>query len=222
MPSPDVELRITEDPAREVASLLVGAAGNVALSGGSSPRRAYELAAERRRDWSGASFWWGDERCVPPEDERSNYGMARTALLDRVAGPPVVHRIRGELGGEEAARLYDEELHGVRLGLVLVGIGPDGHTASLFPGAPALREQERLAVAAEPGLEPWVERVTLTRPAFAAAEHLVYLATGEEKAQAVRRAFGEPPSEETPSSLVRGRRTTAFLDPAAASLLERR
>ena len=105
------------------------------------------------------------------------------------------------------------------LDLAVNGIGPDGHTASLFPGAAALAERERRAVAAEPGLEPFVARVTLTPPVFAAASLLVYLAIGEAKAEAVRRAFAEEPSAETPASVVRGRRTVALLDPAAAALL---
>jgi 6-phosphogluconolactonase len=108
---------------------------------------------------------------------------------------------------------------GVALDLALMGIGPDGHTASLFPSAPALEERERRAVAAEPGLEPFVPRVTLTSPVFSATGVLVYLATGEEKAEAVRRAFADRPSPATPASLVRGRETIAILDPAAASLL---
>ena len=115
--------------------------------------------------------------------------------------------------------LYDEELDGVTLDLALNGIGPDGHTASLFPGAPALDEQERRAVAAEAGLEPFVPRVTMTPPVFAEAAVLVYLVTGEAKAAAVRRAFADEPSPATPASLIRGRTTIAILDGGAASLL---
>src|SRR5437870_11083426 len=99
----DIELRVVEDPAREVAALLVEAAragDAIFLSGGSTPRRAYELAAAQQADWSRASLWWGDERCVPPWDERSNFRMAREALLDRIAQLPDVHRIRGELSPE--------------------------------------------------------------------------------------------------------------------------
>ena len=130
-----------------------------------------------------------------------------------------MHRIQGELGAPVAAELYDRELAGVTLELALNGIGADGHTASLFPAAPALDEQERRAVAAEPALEPFVERVTLTPPVFAATRLLVYLVTGESKAEAVRRAFAEEPSAETPASLIRGVETIAILDPAAASQL---
>jgi 6-phosphogluconolactonase len=220
--SADVELRVESDDtaaAEAVASLLAAALGNLVLTGGSTPRRAYELAAERRPDWSGVAFWWGDERCVPPDDERSNYRLAREALLDRAERLGPVHRIRGELEPAGAAAEYDRALRGERLDLLLLGIGPDGHTASLFPGAASLRERERLAVDAPAGLEPFVPRVTLTLPALASAELAVFLATGEGKAQAVRRAFAEPPGEETPASLVRGRRTVAVLDRAAASRL---
>jgi 6-phosphogluconolactonase len=164
-------------------------------------------------------IWFGDERAVPSSDARSNFRLARTALLDALSRLPETHRIRGELGAEEAARRYDEELAGVTLDLALNGIGPDGHTASLFPNAPGLEEQERRAVAAEAGLEPFVDRVTLTPPVFAEARVLVYLVTGESKADAVRRAFAEPPAPETPASLIRGRETIAILDAAAASRL---
>ena len=105
----------------------------------------------------------------------------------------------------EAARRYDEALADVTLDLALNGIGADGHTASLFPGSPALSEEERRAVPAEPGLEPFVARVTLTPPVFPATALLVYLVTGAAKAEAVRRALVDEPSPVTPSSLVRGR-----------------
>lgn len=214
-----VDLRVVEDPARAAATLLAQAADHVALAGGSTPARAYELAAELRPDWSGAHVWFGDDRVVPPDDERSNYRLARESLLDRLSVQPAVHRIRSELGAEEAASSYDEELAGITLDLALLGIGPDGHTASLFPHAPALAERERRAVAAEPGLEPFVERVTLTPPVFAATRLLVYLVAGEPKAVAARRAFADDPSPATPASLIRGVETIAILDEAAASRL---
>ena len=219
-----VELVVAEDPeaaALLAAQRLVAAPGpHVALSGGETPRRAYELAAALRPDWSWAQLWWGDERCVPPDDERSNYRLAREALLDRVEVPPAqVHRIAGERPAADAARAYDAELAGVMLDLALLGLGPDGHTASLFPGAPTLLERERRAVPAEPGLDPRVERVTLTVPALA-ARLVVFLVTGAAKAEAAVRAFALRPSEETPASLVRGAQTVAILDRAAAARLE--
>jgi hypothetical protein len=151
----DVEILVFDDEeaaAAACADRLAEAAHaglEIALTGGSTPRLAYELAALREQDWSRAGAWWGDERCVPPDDDRSNYGMAREALLDRVSRPPRVHRIRGELDPTEAAGEYERELGDTRLDLVLLGLGPDGHVASLFPGAPTLRERERRVVAAE-------------------------------------------------------------------------
>ena len=219
----DVDLRILDDPAAAAAELLADAAragARIALSGGSTVGPAFERAAAIEPDWSAVELYWGDERAVPPDDERSNYGIAKAALLDRlVTAPRAVHRIEGERGAEAAAAAYDELLRDVELDLALNGIGGDGHTASLFPQAPALEVADRRAVAAEAGLEPFVPRVTLTPPVFAATATLVYLIAGEGKADAVRRSFAEPPSPATPASLVRGRTTIALLDPAAASRL---
>jgi 6-phosphogluconolactonase len=214
-----VEIRVVDDPAQATAELLVVTAGHVALSGGSSPGRAFEIAAQLRPDWSGAHIWFGDDRAVPPDDELSNYRLAKETLLDRLTVPPEVHRVRGELGAEEAADLYDSELEGITLDLALNGIGPDGHTASIYPNAPALDENERRAVAAEAKWEPFVPRVTMTPPMFTAAGLLVYLVTGEDKADVVRRAFVDDPSPAIPASLIRGRKTIAILDSGAASLL---
>src|SRR5262245_55873008 len=111
----DVDLRIVEDPAREVAALLAEAArhgDSIFLSGGSTPRRAYELAAALEANWFRAGLWWSDERCVPPWDARSNFLLAREALLDQLARLPQVHRIKGELPGAGAATAYDGELRG--------------------------------------------------------------------------------------------------------------
>jgi 6-phosphogluconolactonase len=219
-----VEIRVLDDPAAAAAELIAEAAragGQVALAGGSTVGPAYRRAAQLAPDWSAVEVWLGDERAVPPDDERSNYRTVRETLLDLLESPPAgVHRVEGERGAVEAARRYDEALEGVTLDLALNGIGPDGHTASLFPNADALDEQDRRAVATEAGLEPFVARVTMTRPLFEAAGVLVYLATGVAKARAVRRAFAEEPSPATPASLVRGRRTVALLDRAAAQQLD--
>ena len=128
---------------------------------------------------------------MPPDDERSNYLLAKRALLDRIEQQPSeMHRIRGELGGAAAAAEYDAELEGVRLGLALQGVGPDGHTASLFPSSPTLDERERRAVAAP---HEDVERVTMTLPVLAGAAQVVYLVLGETKAEAVEtRVRGRP------------------------------
>ena len=221
-----VELRVAGDAAAatEAAAALiveaVDAGGHIGLSGGSGPRPTYERIATLRPDWSRIELWWIDERCVPPADGRSNYRIIRESLLDGLARPPaVVHRVRGEAQPEEAAAEYDAALDGVTLGFALMGIGPDGHTASLFPHAPALNETERRAVAAAAGMEPFVPRVTMTPPALSAAQTMVYLVTGERKAEAVERAFGQPPSPDTPASLIRGQHTIALLDEPAASRL---
>jgi 6-phosphogluconolactonase len=225
----DVELRVVPDAAsaaREAAEQLAEIArrgGHIALSGGSTPRRAYKLAALLEPDWGTVEVWWGDERCVPPDDERSNYRLARESLLDHLrVAPQAVHRIRGELTAEEAADLYERELGDTRLSLNFLGIGPDGHTASLFPNAATLDERERRVVPAKPQLEPTVDRVTLTIPALSDAEQVLFLVTGTEKAEAAARAFAWPPSHDAPASLVRstGGRTKAILDAAAAARLE--
>jgi 6-phosphogluconolactonase len=221
----DVELVIVEDEdevAAVVANRLARAArtgGNIVLTGGKTPRRAYEQAAKQAPDWSAVSLWWGDERCVPPDDENSNYGMAKQALLDNLdRWPREVHRIKGELGKERAAEDYEQELGNTQLDLVLLGMGPDGHVASLFPNAPTLRRRKRV-LPAEAGLEPFIDRVTLSVPALRSAREILFLVTGAAKADAARRAFVEKPGPETPASLVRAAsgRTTAILDRAAGA-----
>jgi len=223
-----VELIVLDDEraaARAAGELLAEAArggGEIALSGGKTPERAYETAAKLQPDWTRVGVWWGDERCVPPDDERSNFSLAKRTLLARVARPPAaIHRIRGEADPRQAAAEYDSELRGKRFALNFLGVGPDGHTASLFPDAPGLDEIERLALPAEPRLEPWVPRITLTPPALANADLVLFLVAGEAKAEAVARAFAGPQSRATPASLIRSRdgRTLAILDRAAAALL---
>jgi 6-phosphogluconolactonase len=222
--SRDVEVVVAADAheaAERTAELLAAAArrgGHVALSGGSTPRRAYELAASLEPDWSSVDIWLADERCVPPDDDRANVRLVRETLVATAQRPPVLHPVATDLEPAEAAEAYDDDLIGIALELVLLGLGADGHTASLFPAAPSLDELEPLAVAAEAGLEPWVERVTLTIPALSAACQVVFLAVGSDKADAARRAFSEPPSPATPASLVRSAAgsTVAILDRAAA------
>jgi 6-phosphogluconolactonase len=225
----DAEIEVVEDA--DAAALLVakrlaraaGEGGNVVLTGGSTPRIAYERTALLAPDWSRVEVWWGDERCVRPGDERSNYRMAAAALLDRLSRlPRAVHRIRGELGKDEAAAAYERELDDTRLDLLLLGVGPDGHVASLFPQAPALDERQRCVVGAEARLEPFVDRVTLTLPTLRAAREILFLVTGAAKADAARRAFAGPPDPATPASLVRSERgsTRVVLDRAAAAKLD--
>ena len=226
------DLRVLDDPGPAAADLLsaaAGAGGQIALTGGSTPRSAYERAAVADVQWSRATLWWGDERCVPPDDELSNFGMARASLLEAIPGPPPeVHRMRGELGPREGADAYEAELHEVfgagmpELDLVILGLGADGHCASLFPGQAALEENARLAVGVqEAGMEPYVPRISLTLPVINAAREVVFLVTGEDKADAVARAFEAEPGPETPASLVTptSGRLIALLDRAAASRL---
>ena len=221
MPS-DLEIVVAERPAQDVAERLAAAAragGHIVLTGGSTPRSAYELAAGLEADWRAVEFWWGDERCVPADDERSNYRMAKEALIDRVT-VGAVHRIPGELGREEGAKRYEQELGALELfDLVLLGMGRDGHIASLYPDEPTLDETERRAIGAEAKLEPFVDRITLTLPMLRSAHQVLFLITGADKAEAVRRAFTGEPARSTPASLVRGGRTAAVLDAAAAALL---
>ena len=221
----DLEIVVDADPARVVAERLAEKArggGSIVLTGGSTPRIAYELAASLEPDWSKTELWWGDERCVPADDERSNYGMAKAALLDRLSVPPAaVHRMPGELGKDAGADEYEQELGHAAFDLLLLGLGPDGHLASLYPNQPTLEVDDRRAIGAEAHLEPYVDRITLTIPTLRGAGEVLFLVAGEDKADAVARAFADDPDPATPGSLVRSEtgRTWAVLDPAAASKL---
>jgi 6-phosphogluconolactonase len=224
------DVRVVDDPAAEVAGMLVETAeagGHIVLTGGSTPKKAYQMAAERGVDWSGATVWFGDERCVPPDDERSNFAMANASLLSRLDPPPTVQRIEGELGHEAGAGAYEaavrEHLGGEpRFDLLLLGLGPDGHTASLFPGKPEVEEHGRLVVGVPiAGMDPQVPRISLTLPALNAARAVVFLVTGSEKARAVARAFGDQPDRNLPAARVRPEAgsVTVLLDEAAAAEL---
>ena len=148
-------------------------------------------------------MWLGDERVVPPDDERSNLRMVREALIDRLPEErrPRLMPVDTALGPDAAAAAYESLLRETvgnhpRLDLALLGLGPDAHTASLFPGKPALQETQRLVVGVpEAGMEPRVPRVTLTLPVLNAAREVVFLVSGADKAPAVARAFGAPPDE---------------------------
>ncbi len=225
----DVDIEVVADE-REVALLVAArlaeqahAGGSLVLTGGSTPRVAYRLAAELEPDWSRVELWWGDERCVPPDDQASNYGMAKKALLDRLGQPPAaIRRMRGELGRDEGAAEYKHELDGVgSFDLVLLGLGPDGHIASLFPGFPTLDVTERDVVGSEAGHEPFIDRISLTLPRLCRTRELLFLVAGEGKADAVARALAGDPSHQTPGSLARAAEgvTRAVVDRAAASRL---
>jgi 6-phosphogluconolactonase len=222
------ELRVVEDPAGTVAELLTEAAeggGHVVLTGGSTPRQAYAQAAGA--DWSRATVWFSDERCVPPGHQDSNYGMVEAALLSRLPVAPEVVRMEGELGPDAGAGAYEAEIRS-RLGndprwdLLLLGMGPDGHVASLFPGKPEIEETSRLAVGVPvAGMEPQLPRISLTLPAIDAARAVVLLITGAGKADMVARAFGSSPDESLPVTRVLPRygSLTVILDEAAAAKL---
>jgi 6-phosphogluconolactonase len=203
----------------------------IALSGGSTPRRFHELlAAAEGVDWSRVHVYWGDERAVGPDDEQSNYRMARETLLDHVPLPPAnVHRMQGELPAAEAASAYEELLRETfklsagqlpRFDLLVLGMGADGHTASLFPGTDALEERERLVVANHvPQLE--TTRITLTYPVLNAAAHALFLVAGADKAAALQCVFRPVDAERPPAALVQPTdgAVTWLVDEAAAALL---
>jgi 6-phosphogluconolactonase len=222
------DLRIVENPAAAVAVLLADQAargGSIVLTGGSSVAEAYERAATLQPDWGGVTLWWGDERCVPPDNELSNYRLAKEALLDRIeAQPAEVHRIRGELAPDEAARELDEALAGVQLDLMLLGLGSDGHMASLFAGSPQLEVLDRRATSGPAGLEPFVDRVTMTLPTIQSAAQIVFIVGGADKADAVAAAFEGEPNDKTPASLalLAPVEVKVFLDGPAASKLDTR
>jgi 6-phosphogluconolactonase len=215
------ELNVIDDPAGATAELLAEASGHVALTGGSTPRAAYERAAELRSDWSGVDVWFTDERCVPPDHEHSNFRMVEAALLDRVDGV-TVHRMHGELGPHDGAALYERELAESgpeAFDFMLLGLGPDAHICSLFPGDDALGERERRVVGVETaGMAPLVPRITLTLPVVNASRQIAFLITGPDKAEAAARAFSGRPDPRAPGSLVDGP-VRVLMDAAAAARL---
>jgi 6-phosphogluconolactonase len=225
------QIEVLDDPSAAVGELMAQAAADghhMVLTGGSTPRAAYEHAAGLGADWSRATFWFGDERCVPPDHDQSNFGMAEKALLGRIEAR-AVHRMKGELGPAAGAEDYEQQLRTVfgegtpRLDLILLGLGPDAHCASLFPGDSALGETERIVTGVEvPGMAPLVPRITFTLPLLNAGLEVVFLVAGEEKAEAAARAFGGlRPGPDAPSSLVRPESGSlrVLLDRAAAAHL---
>ncbi len=211
----NADVRVRPDPetlSRAVAHALVsrisdgvtrGTRFSLALAGGSTPRTLYRLLATEYQDripWAQVHLFWGDERYVPPDDPRSNYRLVRESLLDHVAIPEGnVHPMPTDRPDpDDAARAYERTLREYfpeswpRLDLVLLGMGPDGHTASLFPGSPALQERERWVVAVQAPIDP-PRRLTLTLPVLNRAASVFFLVTGPEKANALRRALTGPP-----------------------------
>lgn len=226
--------------AADIADLIAerlthSAVFTVALSGGETPRAlGRALAGERREqiDWERVHFYWGDERYVPPEDPRSNFRMAREALLARVPTPPWnIHPMRTNLPDpEEAARLYEAELRRhfappwPAFDLALLVLGREGHTASLFPGSPGLFEQTRWVLAVRAPVDPPV-RLTLTLPVFNHARRVCFLVAGEEKAEALGRVLsGAGTVEQLPAAGVRPLQGPPefWADSAAAARVARR
>jgi 6-phosphogluconolactonase len=228
-----LQIEVLDEPARACSAMLLSAAlggGDLVLTGGNTPRPAYEELARAVRavghDLRGSTVWFSDERCVAPDDELSNYRLVKQSLLDPLSDlpRPAVRRIRGELGPADAAEAYERELDEAgepEFALVLLGLGPDGHLASMFPHQASLSERSRLVLGVEEaGLEPFVPRVTLTLPALANAEQVVFLVTGKDKAHAVAAAFGPnaTPDPHIPASMLvpLAKELIVLLDPAAA------
>ena len=209
MPETAPEIVVLPDPtalAREATDRFVALARSaiaaqarftVALSGGSTPKLLYEQLVTRPIEWQHIHVCWGDERCVPPDHPDSNFGMAQRALLSHVDIPAQnVHRLQGELEPVQAAQHYEAELHALfgaqpRFDLILLGMGTDAHTASLFPGTLALHEQQHWVVA------HYVEklqanRLTLTLPIINDAANVIFLIAGAYKAAALRSVWHGP------------------------------
>jgi len=205
----------------------------VALSGGTTPQEAYGRLSDpmlaTKVSWRNVHLFWGDERCVPPEHPDSNYRMARKTMIQKVPIPQAnVHRIQGELDPDLAAEAYVEELQSVfgseerpRFDLIFLGLGEDGHTASLFPSSLALRETEHWVLAVfEEADQAW--RVTLTPPVLNAARQLSFLVSGESKAARLQEVLeGEPQAEPLPAQLIQplNGQVTWLVDKAAAAKL---
>ena len=214
------------------AAIAAWGGATIALSGGDTPGPIYERLADAHRDdvdWSRVTVVYGDDRCVPPDHALSNHRMAERTLLSRVPLDPArVHRVRGELDPAAAADDYDRVLRAALadradgaplLDVNVMGIGPDGHTASHFPHAPSLDQTARWAVAvpAPSHVEPHVPRVTLTLPVLERAALVLFVVTGGGKQAPLRRALAEEPSAATPASLVMADGLTCWLLDAAAA-----
>jgi 6-phosphogluconolactonase len=201
---------------------------NVALSGGSTPKRMHEILASMGRDalpWDRVVLWWGDERTVPPDHPDSNFAMAKRTLMDPL-GLTRFHRMEGERDPAAAAADYEKLLVGECgkppvLDLIFLGLGPDGHTLSLFPGTPAVGENARYVVANpvdSPVAKGKTVRITFTLPVVAVARHVRFLVAGPDKTHILPRALGAPATD-VPSSLVRSADLAWFVDDVAAAEL---
>ncbi|MEK6587864.1 MAG: 6-phosphogluconolactonase [Chloroflexota bacterium] len=232
---PDALARAAADRFAKAASAAIARRGkfSVALAGGSTPRGAYQQLATPdlagRMNWRKVHLFWGDERCVPPEHPESNYRMARETFLADVPVPQAnIHRMQGELDPLQAAAAYETALRAhfgavewPPFDLILLGMGEDGHIASLFPESPAMHEAERWVVAHFlERLQSW--RITLTLPAINAARQVVFLVAGLSKASRLREVLrGDPGATSLPAAQVRptNGELVWMVDQAAASQL---
>lgn len=210
-------IEVVDDVAAAFADLVVREQpSTIALSGGGTARSCYEaLAARSGLDWSGVEVLIGDERWVPVDHTDSNEGMARAELLDHVAVRKV-HSLRGAgVSPEDAAESYDELVRGLgAIDIVHLGLGPDGHTGSIFPGSETLEVDDRYVRDAEPRLDPRHHRVTLTLPGIALGHHVVFTVEGADKADVFARV--QAGDERLPATRVRAERVTWLVDRAVA------
>jgi 6-phosphogluconolactonase len=194
---------------------LVGTGGNLVLSGGNTPRALHAELVARGRDylpWDAIDLWWGDERCVPPDHADSNYGMAKATLIDPL-GLTRWHRMRGEDPPDAAARAYEAELGATQLDVIFLGIGSDGHTASLFPGTQI--DPARSVIASQaPSGQP---RISLTPRVINAARHVRFLVTGAEKATVLAEILNG--ASEAPATQIRNPDLAWLVDETAATRL---
>lgn len=207
------ELRVVDHVPQAFAAFVAEEApASMALSGGTTARQCYELLAVADVDWSEVEIFFGDERWVPVDDPDSNEGMASHAFVDRVLPPAVYSMRRAGETIEEAADMYDKLLREhPPVELVHLGLGPDGHTASLFPGSPALEERERLVVATGDDLHPH-PRLTWTFPALNRSPLAVFTVSGEEKREALKRVKA---GEDLPAARVAAVRVIWLVDEIA-------
>jgi 6-phosphogluconolactonase len=226
-----VAARAAEEVSRHLAAAREQrGSAHVALSGGRTPGLTYELLARSPLEWRSVHVWFADERCVAPEDEQSNFRLARELLLEPAGiDPRRVHRMQGELGPDQGAARYTDELLGGLpreaqahngagqpvLDVVMLGIGEDGHVASLFPDAPTLADHTSACLGVHDSPKPPPERITLSLPVLAAARRCVLLATGAEKSAALAAMLGDP-TPHVPASLLARDRLTVIADDAAS------
>lgn len=228
---PDLDA-LSKAAADEFIALVAASKGtfHVALSGGSTPKKLFDVLAQRGRDavaWDRVELWWGDERCVPPEHPDSNYGMTKQHLIDPLhLDPAKIHRLEGERPPIQAAADYERALvHSLGappiFDLVWLGMGPDGHTASLFPHSPGVRDRTSYVIANavdSPLTKGPATRLTITLPVIDAARHVRFLVGGADKADTLAQVQ-KGPNDKYPSSLVSAADTIWFVDQAAGAKL---